>query len=158
MAVPPTTVVEAVLLSERDGRLCYRDVRAPLADGVHPDDLARRLAGLTPCVPGALLHSTSWRLDRGAVVLTYAALPDLAPDAGVRAVQVDAVSGGGHPLTPSPHTVDLDAVAAHACRHLALLAATDEAVGGAARLLPQLWELLRKLPPSPAGALSPAGL
>ncbi|MDI1463191.1 hypothetical protein QEZ54_19610 [Catellatospora sp. KI3] len=156
--MPPTVAVEVVLLSEQDGRLCYRDLRGPLVDGLHPDDLARRLAGLTLCVPGALLHSTSWRMDEGAVVLTYAALPDLDPGARPRAVRVDAMSGGGHPLTPSPHTVDLDAVAVHACRHLAMLATTDETVEGVVPLLPGLWELLRKLPPSPAGALGPAPL
>ncbi|MBV1854797.1 hypothetical protein [Catellatospora tritici] len=154
----PTVVVEVVLLSERNGRLCYRDLREPLVDGVHPDDLARRLAGLTLCVPGALLHSTSWRVDQASVVLTYAALPDRDPAVDARPVRVDAMSGGGHPLTPSPHTVDLDAVAAHACRHLAMLATTDDTVEGVVPLLPRLWELLCKLPPSPAGSLAPAGL
>lgn len=149
----PGVVVEALLLSVRDGNLRYRSRSTPVTGGAHPDDVARLLAGLSPCTDGGLLHSTSWRVEQGAVVLTYAALPDLDPRQ-TRPVRLDAMTCGPHPLAPSPATVDLDAVAAHACRHLAMLADTDETVAAATRLLPQLWEPLRKLAPVPAGALT----
>lgn len=149
----PAVIVEVILLSERDGSLRFRDERAAVSGGAHPDDVARQLAGLSPCTEGGLLHSTSWRVEDDAIVLTYAALPDLRPD-GTRAVRSDATTSGAHPLAPSPAVVDVDAVAAHACRHLAMLAVTDDAVEDACRLLPRLWEPLRKLSPVPAGGLS----
>lgn len=148
-----TISVEVVLLSERDGVLRYRVRRDVLEDGVHPDDLAFGLAGLTLCTPGGLLHSTSWRYESGSVVLTYAALPDLWPQA-TRRVEVDAMAVAASPLMPSPCTVDIDAVAAHACRHLALLLTTDPVAVEAAVAAPAIWTLIGKLPAAPAGALS----
>ncbi len=149
----PGVFVEAILLSARDGGLRFRQCRAAVTGGAHPDDVARQLARLSPCTEGGLLHSTSWRVEDGVVVLTYAALPDLDPQ-HTRPVRLDAMTSGPHPLAPSPATVDLDAVAAHACRHLAMLADTDGTVAAATRLLPHLWEPLRKLVPVPAGALA----
>jgi hypothetical protein len=156
--------VEVVLLSATGGRLRYRVRRQRLDAGVHPDDLARRLSGLTVCTPGAVLHSTSWRHTDDGVVLTYAALPDPSPDGdggdrtGGTDVAVDAMVAGAGPLTPSPAVVDAAAVAAHACRHLALLARTDDDVALAARARPDLWEPIGKLPPSCAGGLAPVAL
>ena len=144
--------MEVVLLSERDGVLCYRVCREELEDGVHPDDLALSLAGLTLCTPGALLHSTSWRYDAGTLVLTYAALPDPEP-AESRAVDVDAMVISGSPLVPSPYAIDRDAVAAQACRHLARLFATDPVTIEAAAAAPGIWTLIGKLLTGPAGAL-----
>ncbi|MEV4415405.1 hypothetical protein [Catellatospora sp. NPDC049609] len=153
MSRGPAVIVEVIALSAQAGTLHYRDLRTPVTGGAHPDDVARQLVGLSPCTEGGLLHSTSWRVEGGAVVLTYAALPDLRPE-GTRPVQLDAVSTGSHPLTPSPLVVELDAVAAHACRHLAMLAVTDATVEAAARRLPQLWEPIGKLAPGLAGALT----
>jgi hypothetical protein len=145
------TIVEVVLLSAADGALRYRTVSATLPPGPHPDDLARNLAGLTLCTPGATLHSTSWRFADDSVVLTYAALPDPAP-AGTRPLAPDRMVIGAAALAPSPPRVDADAVAAHAARHLALLANTDAVVAAAATEQPELWDLLAKLPASLAGA------
>jgi len=147
------TIVEVVLLSAEAGTLRYRTVSAPLPAGPHPDDLALRLSGLTLCTPGAVLHSTSWRFEREAVVLTYAALPDPAPQPGAARVAVDRMVSGGAALAPSPPAVDPDAVAAHAARHLALLVGTDPVVAEAAALQPEIWDLLAKLPAGLAGAL-----
>jgi hypothetical protein len=150
--------VEVVLLSAIGGHLRFRAVRQPLVDGVHPDDLARRISGLTACTPGAVLHSTSWRYADGRVVLTYAALPDPTPDPAGAAVTLDAMVTGAGPLTPSPSAVGLGAVAAHACRHLTLLAGTDDCVALAARELPDIWELVGKLAPASAGGLTSVAL
>lgn len=144
--------MEVVLLCERDGVLRYRMRRDDLEDGVHPDDLAFGLAGLTLCTPGALLHSTSWRYEDGTLVLTYAALPDPARQ-GTREVDVDAMVVSTSPLVPSPCAIDLDAVAAHACCHLALLLTTDPVAIEAAAAAPAIWSLIGKLPAGPAGAL-----
>lgn len=140
------------MLSEREGVLRYRIRCAVLQDDIHPDDLALDLAGLTLCTPGALLHSTSWRYADGALVLTYAALPDPAAQ-GTRGVNVDAMVVSTSPLVPSPCTIDHDAVAAHAARHLALLLTTDAVTMEAAAAAPAIWALIGKLPAAPADAL-----
>ncbi len=150
----PHAIVEVLLLSARHGCLHYRSLARALPGGAHPDDIARRLSGLTACTPGAVLHSTSWRAQAGGIVLTYAALPDPVPGDDAVPVPVDAMADGG-PLTPSPAHISPDAVAAHACRHLALLAGSDRAVGLAAKAQPDLWDLLTKLAPAVAGGLSP---
>jgi len=147
------TIVEVVLLSAAGGAVHFRTVSAPLPVGPHPDDLALHLSGLTPRTPGATLHSTSWRYAAGSVVLTYAALPDPAPT-GTTALSPDRMVIGGAALAPSPPRVDADAVAAHAARHLALLAGTDPVIAAAASLQPHLWGLLAKLPAGLAGALT----
>jgi hypothetical protein len=146
------TIVEVVLLSAAGGALHFRTVSAPLPAGPHPDDLALHLSGLTLCTPGATLHSTSWRYAAGSVVLTYAALPDPAP-VGTTPLSPDRMVIGRAALAPSPARVDADAVAAHAARHLALLSSTDPVVGGALAALPQICDLLAKLPAGTAGAL-----
>ncbi|MDG4823145.1 hypothetical protein O7635_14915 [Asanoa sp. WMMD1127] len=146
------TIVEVVLLSAADGALRYRTLSAALPAAVHPDDLALHLSGLTLCTPGATLHSTSWRFADESVVLTYAALPDPAP-VSTRPLSPDRMVIGGAALAPSPPRVDAEAVAAHAARHLALLATTDPVIADAATAQPHLWDLLAKLPAGLAGAL-----
>ncbi|MEV4536115.1 hypothetical protein AB0J82_20200 [Asanoa sp. NPDC049518] len=146
------TIVEVVVLSASSGMLRYRTVSDALPAGVHPDDLALHLSGLTLCTPGATLHSTSWRFASESVVLTYAALPDPSPSATVP-LSPDRMVTGHAALAPSPPSVDTDAVAAHAARHLALLAVTDPVIAAAASTRPDLWDLLTKLPTGVAGAL-----
>lgn len=149
---PVPSTVEVLLFSEAGGLLRFRAVRERLDPATHPDDLARGLSGLTACTPGAALHSTSWRYEDAGVVLTYAALPDPRPW-DTRPVVLDAMVSGAGPLSPSPIALDLGAVAAHACRHLALLVTTDDDVALAARELPGLWDLVTKLPPAVAGGI-----
>ncbi|NUR71071.1 MAG: hypothetical protein HOU81_09635 [Hamadaea sp.] len=153
----PTTV-EVILLSQRDGRLRYRTVRAGLRSGAFPDDVALGLSGLKLCTPGGLLHSTSWRHTADTLVLTYAALPDPRPDLASADVSVDGMRSGLGPLVPSPPSIDADAVAAHACRHLALLRTTDDLAADAARSQPELWTLIAKLMPGTAGSPHPPHL
>ncbi|MBB5867728.1 hypothetical protein F4553_001107 [Allocatelliglobosispora scoriae] len=149
-----SVIVEVVLLSEHDGTLRYRSHSDALGTGTHPDAVARHLSGLQPGMPGGLLHSTSWRYDDGGLILTYAALPDPHPELATTALPVDAMVTCEDPLVPSPAVIDLDAVAAHACRHLALLHATDPVVRAAADEARPLWDVIVKLPPGPAGGLS----
>jgi len=153
----PTTV-EVVLLSQCDGRLRYRMVRAGLRTGVFPDDVALGLSGLKLCTPGGLLHSTSWRHTPDAVILTYAALPDPRPHLASADVTVDGMRSGIGPLVPTPPSIDEDAVAAHACRHLALLRMTEALAADAAREQPELWTLIGKLTPGTAGSPHPPHL
>jgi hypothetical protein len=90
--------------------------------------IARELAaaGLEP----RAVHSTSWRQERGAVVLTHvAAVGRPAGDVpGFRHWPVrQRAMAHGTALTP-PARIDLEHVVAHALRHLAWLAVADGAV------------------------------
>ncbi len=146
--------VEAVLLGTRGGRLTYRVMQRPLRTGQHPDAVARSLTladGTTD--GGALLHSTSWRYEPGAVVLTYAALPD--PDPTDATVLPGPVPGpDADPLAPCRPQVRLDHVVSHACRHLAWLRYTDRVVAERAARVPHLWALIDRYRPAPAGQLA----
>ncbi|GLI01744.1 DOMON domain-containing protein [Phytohabitans aurantiacus] len=140
-------LVETVLLSARDGQLCFRTVTRPLGDGEHPDACARSLAG--PDV--GLLHSTSWRYTGGGIVLTYAGLPDADPVAAVEPVPDLPAVHSGDPLAPSPPVVRPVDVAAHACRHLAFLRHTDPHVAVLAAGGGEVWDLIDVFTPAVAG-------
>jgi hypothetical protein len=148
------TVVETVLFSVQADRLAFRVRRGRLTRGEHPDALARRLAGLDRDGPAGLLHSTSWRFERGAVMLTYAAVPDPAPTG---AAALDPQRGAPYPIDPlAPGALRLTAhdVAVHAGRHLSYLRRTDPLVGRAAAAGDvALWEAIGRFEPALAGAL-----
>lgn len=146
------TVVETVLLSAGHGQLWFRVQRADRG-GADPDAVARRLAGLGPSDPAGLLHSTSWRFDAGRIVLTYVALPDPAPGPCLRPVPLLVKASSAGPLAPSPGSVSVDDVAAHACRHLAYLRHTDPVVADRSVAAPQLWALIDEFVPAVAGLL-----
>ncbi|GAA4167700.1 hypothetical protein GCM10022251_57320 [Phytohabitans flavus] len=142
-------LVETVLLSARDGELCFRTVARPLGGGQHPDACARSLAG-----PGVgLLHSTSWRFAEGGIVLTYVGLPDPDEAAQVQPVLDLPAVRGADPLTPSPPVVRQVDVAAHACRHLAFLRHTDPQVAGTVAGAAEVWDLIDVFTPAVAGLL-----
>jgi hypothetical protein len=146
--VPVT--VELMLLGAHDGALTYRRLAVPLPRGVEPDAVARRALG-ERLGPGSVLHSTSWRFDQDRLVITYAVAPDPDPAAAGRLV-ADTVARGADGRHPSPEA-DHSEVAAHACRHLAFLMATDAAVAEASRARPALWRLISEFTPRIAGEL-----
>jgi hypothetical protein len=90
-----------------------------------PDEVVRRFADRRLTTPDALrvVHSTSWRYEAGAIVLSYLVYSDRLPFRGrSRRVRLRAL--------PDPEGSadgrDGDrAVASHALRHLAFLAAQD---------------------------------
>ncbi|GAA1642349.1 hypothetical protein GCM10009828_083800 [Actinoplanes couchii] len=134
----------------RGARLTYRVSEHRLDGDVHPDEVARRLAGSGQV---DVLHSTSWRFEAGRIVLTYVALPDPDPHDATDLDPATGIVSGDDPLSPSPAHVERTAVAAHACRHLAFLRHTDPLVAGAALRQPRLWALLDGFRPTVAGAL-----
>lgn len=145
-------MVELVWLGVHRGALTYRARRDALG-AESPDAAAGRLAGLEPASPPpTVLHSTSWRYEHGQVVLTYAAACDPDPGRG-RALRPVTTAHSGDLLAPSPPVVTLTQVAAHACRHLALLHATDTRVVAVAVGAPQFWDLITAYGVAPAGAL-----
>jgi hypothetical protein len=148
-------LIEVYLLRCRpDGLLAYRREAGPLGPGEAPDTAATRVGGGPYARPGAVLHSTSWRhLGDGTIVLAYAALPDPQPGRPAVAIRDFAVAVSGDAARPSPAEVRHDQVAAHAARHLALIAGTDPAVRLALDQFPELGRALVPLVPVPAGQL-----
>jgi len=151
-------LVEVYLLRCRpDGLLAYRRETALLGPGETPDDAAVR-AGAGPGSRRhgrlAVLHSTSWRhLDDGTIVLTYAALPDPEPGAHSVPIRDLTAARSRDPGRPSPPGVRHEQVAAHAARHLALVASTDPLVRLALDRFPDLDRALTPLTRVPAGQL-----
>jgi hypothetical protein len=145
--------VEAVLLSADAYGVRFRTRSDWLRDGDHPDEVARRLAGLRPADPAGLLHSTSWRVAHGSIVLTYAALPDPVPHRAVAVVPDRPAPASEDPLAPCPAGVRQADVAAHACRHLAYLRRTDDIVASRAEAATDLWDHLDRFTPAVAGLI-----
>jgi hypothetical protein len=144
----PPIVVEVLLLSAAEKALRYRQVRRTLPAHEEPDTVAWRACRPRRDNP-VLLHSTSWRYDRGRVVLTYVALPDPRPASRNHPIPTD-IAEAWNSIRPSPRPSS-DQVAAHACRHLAFLARTDDAVASALGRHPQLRRLILQHVPDVAG-------
>ena len=115
--------------------------------------LSARRYGLVPM----LVHSTSWRLDEGRLVLTYvvavqppAALNENLADEPV--ARADLARGDA--LTPPPE-IGVSQVLEHAFRHLAWLVKDDEAVRAA---LPDWVAFLDAYEPEPFRAFGATGL
>lgn len=95
--------------------------------GEHPLDTVRRI--VTGALEGVLLvHSTSWRYERDAVVLSFVVVID--PDA---VGSMDTVPVGRTELARStahsaPSEIGHSQVIEHALRHMAWLAAEDDVV------------------------------
>ena len=150
-------LVEVYLLRCRaDGRLAYRRQTTLLGPGETPDAAAGRAATGTGSRADAVavLHSTSWRhLDDGTIVLTYAALPDLEPGGHAVPIRDFTSARSADPRRPSPPGVRHQQVAAHAARHLALVASTDPLVRLVLDRFPDLGRALAPLAKVPAGQL-----
>ena len=100
-----------------------------VAPDSHPQETALYAlaeAGLQP----VLLHSTSWRHERGRVVLTYAAVVELTPAAepAQPAQPVWRIPLARGTALTAPAAIEAGQVAAHALVHLAWLAGHDRAV------------------------------
>ncbi len=141
-----SVVVEALLLRRlEDGSLAFRRVSGEAPQDADLDGVALDLAGPLDGPAGAVLHSTSWRVERpGRLVVTYAALPDPEPGRPAVPLREPAVVVGATALRPSPQTLHAHHVAAHAVRHLADLAERDPVVRAAAALQPELWEAVAR--------------
>jgi hypothetical protein len=115
-----------------DSRWAYRHALTRPLRGESPDETARRLSGVAPGDPDTVLHSTSWRYEPdGEIVLTYAVCPDPSPWLPATEVPVLEITRGQAPAMPSPQSVTLANVVAHAVRHLAFLLAEDPVVARA---------------------------
>ncbi len=96
-------------------------LRLPLR-GAHPtEQVAKAVAerGLTP----RFVHSTSWRYEGGALMLTYVAVVDPPDGAEGAPVSLAPIACTG-PTTP-PSAIAPEQVLAHTLRHLAWLTEHD---------------------------------
>lgn len=73
-----------------------------------------------------LLHSTSWRWQDQAVVLTFIGVAEFNSDQASRLITASALARGE--ATAAPTHIEEDQVLHHALRHLAWLAREDPAV------------------------------
>jgi predicted small integral membrane protein len=93
----------------------------------HPMDEAREVVErLLPDV--SLFHSTSWRWDHEAVVLTFLAVLPAQAIGSMEAVVVPRVGLARSEATRAPSVIESTHVLEHALRHLAWLAKEDDVV------------------------------
>ena len=100
------------------------------------------------------MHSTSWRHDRGRLVLTYlAALEDPGdPPEGFEAAPVRRADLARGSATGPPPAIGVEAVVEHALRHLAWLLGDDPAIRRT--LGPEWSRLLATYQPEPFRAIT----
>ncbi|HSL32155.1 MAG TPA: hypothetical protein VK871_00820, partial [Candidatus Limnocylindrales bacterium] len=83
-----------------------------------------------------LVHSTSWRRDRGAIILSFLAVVDRALVEGMDSAPIGRAELARSAATAAPREIATDAVVEHALRHLAWLAVDDPVVSAE---LPPAW-------------------
>jgi hypothetical protein len=94
-----------------------------------------------------LVHSTSWRRDRGAVVLSFVVAIDRSLVGSMDSRPVARTELARSEATAAPRDIATDQVIEHALRHLAWLAEDDPVVR--AELLPGWREALATYVPEP---------
>jgi hypothetical protein len=152
------TVYEILPLALRDGRVWL----------LHPVDLPSwRVPATAEMAPGPLIggalearglrgevvHSTSWRYEQSALVLTYLAIvaPDPAPPAGFAAAPVQRADLARGSARDAPDAIAVAQVVEHGLRHLAWLSTDDPVIG--AELSPAWREVVAAYAPEPFRAL-----
>jgi hypothetical protein len=89
--------------------------------------------------PPLLLHSTSWRQDRGAVILTFVAVIDAALVKAMESRPIGRAELARSEPTAAPAAIAQEQVVEHGLRHMAWLAQDDRVV---AEALPDEWRTL----------------
>jgi hypothetical protein len=101
--------------------------------------------------PPILVHSTSWRRDRDAVILSFVVVIDEAQVGVMASVPIDRAKLARSEATAAPRDIATSAVVEHGLRHLAWLAKDDPVV--AAELPPAWRPILADYVPEPFRAL-----
>ncbi len=83
-----------------------------------------------------LVHSTSWRRDRNAVILSFVVVIEPADGAGMASLPIDRAPLARSAATAAPAEIATSAVVEHGLRHLAWLVDDDPIVNAA---LPSAW-------------------
>jgi hypothetical protein len=105
-----------------------------LAASDHPVEVVDRIVRDTLGTP-RLVHSTSWRRDRNAVILTFVVVVDAA--GAMESVPIGRTALARSSATAAPTVISYGQVLEHALRHLAWLAQDDPVV---ARELSPAWK------------------
>jgi hypothetical protein len=101
--------------------------RVELGATDHPVEVVDRIVANAVGRP-RLLHSTSWRRDRQAVVLTFVAVIDPELVAGMASAPIGRSELARSEATAAPASIADEQVVEHALRHLAWLAQDDPVV------------------------------
>jgi hypothetical protein len=121
-----------------------------LAATEHPVEVVDRIVRDVIGDP-LLIHSTSWRRDRDAVILTFVVVIDQALVGAMESVPIDRAELARSQATAAPRAIDHRQVIEHGLRHLAWLAADDPVV--AAELSDAWKDALARYVPEPFRAL-----
>ena len=116
----------------------------------HPVDVVTRIVREVIGDP-LLVHSTSWRRDRDAVILSFVVV--IAPElvGSMASVPIGRAALARSEATAAPRDIAVEAVVEHGIRHLAWLAEDDPVV---ADTLPSAWRpILAAYIPEPFRAL-----
>jgi hypothetical protein len=151
---PVQAEVFVVWLNGQTIELSGPDGAAPwlieLASAEHPIEVVRRIVADVLGRP-KLVHSTSWRRDRDAVILTFVAVVDGRLVADLPSAPVGRAALARSGAAAAPASIAHDQVLEHALRHLSWLATDDEVVRGE---LPDAWHrALAAFVPEPFRAL-----
>lgn len=98
-----------------------------IRDGEDPLEVVNRIVG-GELKHVWLVHSTSWRWERGAVTLSFIAVIATEGIGSMDAVPVVRVDLARSSPTEAPHSIEYRQVLEHGLRHLAWLAKEDEVV------------------------------
>ena len=116
----------------------------------HPVEVVERIVR-DVVGPPLLVHSTSWRRDREAVILSFVVV--VAPESvgSMASVPIGRAELVRSEATAAPRDIAVEAVIEHGIRHLAWLAEDDPVV---ADTLPPAWRpILARYVPEPFRAL-----
>ena len=80
--------------------------------------------------PPRLVHSTSWRRDRDAVVLSFVVVIDAELARALDSAPIGRTDLARSEATAAPRDIDYEQVMEHGLRHLAWLVADDPVVAG----------------------------
>jgi len=89
--------------------------------------------------PARLLHSTSWRQDRGGVILTFVAVIDATLVKAMESRPIRRAELARSSATAAPESIAHEQVVEHGLRHMAWLVQDDRVVAAA---LPAAWRTL----------------
>jgi hypothetical protein len=106
-----------------------------LGSGDHPVEVVERIVR-DVVGPPTLVHSTSWRRDRDAVVLSFVVVIDGKLVGEMESAPIVRASLARSTATAAPRHIEPSAVVEHGLRHLAWLAQDDAVV---AEELPAAW-------------------
>jgi len=121
-----------------------------VGDAEHPVDVVTRIVRDVIGEP-IVVHSTSWRRDRGAVILSFVVVIDPALVGSMTSEPVARADLARSEATAAPREIARDQVVEHGLRHLAWLVHDDHVV--AAELSPAWAAALADYVPEPFRAL-----